>query len=318
MKVLISQVGDTNWLKNWFFHIHQALGLDSVYKSTCGTGSATTSKELYKFFLSLDIRLHEAYGSTESLATQMQCLPLPKQCKVGTVGKVVSYAEAKLHDMNEKGEGEICTRGRCTAMGYLFEREKTLETFDDDGWLHTGDLGTVDEEGFYSIVGRMKEIIITSGGENIAPVNIENKIKEALEDLVSNVMIVGEKKPYLSCLITMKVKPDPETLAPTNQLEDATRDWIQGVTGLKLDTVPQVTDLLKSDNEAGSKLIREIDNGIEEANRMAISRAATVKKWSLLPREFSVADGELSPTLKLKRFAVHDIHKDIIDDMYKN
>ena len=97
---------------------------------------------------------------------------------------------------------------------------------------------------------------ILLGGENIAPINIENKIKEALDDLVSNVMIVGEKKPYLTCLITMKVKPDPETLAPTSQLEDVTRNWIQEVTNLKLDTVSQVIDLLQSNDEAQSKLTR--------------------------------------------------------------
>ena len=151
-----------------------------------------------------------------------------------------------MFNLNERNEGEICTRGRCTAMGYLFDKNKTLDTFDDEGWLHTGDLGTVDDDGFYSIVGRIKEIIITAGGENIAPTNIEDEIKRELENIVSNVMVVGEKRRFLTCLITIKVKPDPDTLAPTTNLEEVTRSWIHDITGVHVDTVPQVVELLQS------------------------------------------------------------------------
>ena len=108
-------------------------------------------------------------------------------------------------------------------MGYLFDKTKTLDTFDEEGWLHTGDLGTLDSDGFYSIVGRIKEIIITAGGENIAPVNIEDEVKKELECVVSNIMVVGEKRRFLSSLITLRVKPDPETLIPTSELEDVAR-----------------------------------------------------------------------------------------------
>ena len=108
-------------------------------------------------------------------------------------------------------------------MGYLFDQAKTLDTFDEEGWLHTGDLGTLDSDGFYSIVGRIKEIIITAGGENIAPVNIEDEVKKELEAVVSNIMVVGEKRRFLSSLITLRVKPDPETLIPTSELEDVAR-----------------------------------------------------------------------------------------------
>ena len=129
----------------------------------------------------------------------------------------------QLFKLNERNEGEICTRGRCTAMGYLFDQAKTLDTFDEEGWLHTGDLGTLDSDGFYFIVGRIKEIIITAGGENIAPVNIEDEVKKELEAVVSNIMVVGEKRRFLSSLITLRVKPDPETLIPTSELEDVAR-----------------------------------------------------------------------------------------------
>lgn len=203
-------------------------------------------------------------------------------------------------------------------MGYLFDKNKTLDTFDDEGWLHTGDLGTLDSDGFYTIVGRIKEIIITAGGENIAPVNIEDEIKRELDSFVSNIMVVGEKRRFLSCLLTVKVKPDPETLAPTTNLEDVVKDWVMAITGVKVETVADVVELLQAQDEGGMKLARAIDEGIHRANTRAISRAATVQKWTIVPREFSVAAGELSPSLKLKRFAVHDMYKKEIDKMYEH
>ena len=112
-------------------------------------------------------------------------------------------------------------------MGYLNHKEKTLETIDDDGWLHTGDLLTVDDEGFYKIVGRIKEIIITAGGENVAPTNIEDEIKTSLPDIVQQVMVCGDSQPYLSCLITLKVQMDMTTLKPTENLEPRAVKWIR-------------------------------------------------------------------------------------------
>ena len=141
-------------------------------------------------------------------------------------------------------------------MGYLFDKTKTLDTFDEEGWLHTGDLGTLDTDGFYSIVGRIKEIIITAGGENIAPVNIEDEVKKELAAVVSNIMVVGEKRRFLSSLITLRVKQDPETLIPTQELEDEAREWIREVSGVSVNTVPEVIELLDTDDEPGYKLAR--------------------------------------------------------------
>jgi len=270
-----------------------------------------------ELILSSDLRLVEVYGSTESLGPQMQGRWVPGSNRLGTVGKVdPSIAEGRLFKLNERNEGEICTRGRCTAMGYLFDKDKTLDTFDEEGWLHTGDLGTLDTDGFYSIVGRIKEIIITAGGENIAPVNIEDEVKKELESVVSNIMVVGEKRRFLSSLITLRVKPDPETLIPTQELEDEAREWIREMTGVSVNTVPEVIELLETDDEPGYKLARSIDEGIHRANKKAISRAATVHKWTIVPREFTVTGGELSPSLKLKRFSVHEIYQKEIDKMY--
>ena len=105
-------------------------------------------------------------------------------------------------------------------------------------------------------MGRIKEIIITAGGENIAPVNIEEEIKKELEALVSNIMVVGEKRRFLSSLITLRLKPDPETLIPTSELEDVAKDWVREVTGVKVETVTDVMELLETDDEPGYKLAR--------------------------------------------------------------
>ena len=111
----------------------------------------------------------------------------------------------KLKDPDESGVGEVLYRSRAMFMGYLNNREKTMETVDDEGWLHTGDLASCDEDGYYTVVGRIKEMVVTSGGENISPVNIEQEVQRQLQDVVSHVMLVGEQRKFLSCLITLKV-----------------------------------------------------------------------------------------------------------------
>ena len=201
-------------------------------------------------------------------------------------------------------------------MGYLNNKEKTKETIDDEGWLHSGDLVKEDEEGWFTVVGRSKEIIITAGGENVAPVNIEGEIKKELPDIISNVMVVGEQRKFLTCLITLKVKPDPETLAPTDILEDDAREWVKEVSGEDVETVQQVLKLLEWDK--WGKMAMAIDEGIERANKRAVSRAAMVQKWTIVPQEFSVSGGELSPSLKLKRFEVMKMYKNEITEMYEH
>ena len=115
-------------------------------------------------------------------------------------------SEVQLVDTDDTGAGELITRSRGMFMGYLNNKEKTLESVDDEGWFHTGDLLKQDEDGFLTVVGRMKEIVITAGGENVAPVNIEQQIQKQLEDVVSNVMVVGDQRKFLSCIITLKVR----------------------------------------------------------------------------------------------------------------
>ena len=127
--------------------------------------------------------------------------------RIGRVGREYSeQCEIKMLNTDQSGAGEMLSRSRAVCMGYLNNREKTLETIDDDGWLHSGDLIRKDEEGFYKVVGRIKEIIIPAGGENVAPTNIEEEIKRSLGDVVSHVMVCGEGRPFLTALITFKAR----------------------------------------------------------------------------------------------------------------
>ena len=197
-------------------------------------------------------------------------------------------------------------------MGYLNDKEKTLQTIDEDGWLHSGDLLTVDTEGFYKIVGRMKEIIITAGGENVAPTNIEDEVRTSLGDIVNQVVVCGDGRSYLTCLLTLRVTMDMATLTPTERLEARAVSWLAreaGVTGVRT-----VSELLE--NEAWPGVEAAITRGMEEANSRAVSNVARIRRWSVLRRDFSIDGGELSPTLKLKRFHVAKMYKEEIDQMY--
>ena len=155
-------------------------------------------------------------------------------------------------------------------MGYLFDQAKTLDTFDEEGWLHTGDLGTLDSDGFYSIVGRIKEIIITAGGENIAPVGVEDKFK-LLCPPCSNIMLVGEGQRFLAALITFKVDMDPKTGLPTRNLMLEARQFFQKELGLSVSTSDQAI--------AEPKVQAFIEQCVVETNKRAISRAANIRKF---------------------------------------
>jgi len=170
----------------------------------------------------------------------------------------------------------------------------------------------MDEEGFYKVVGRIKEIIITAGGENVAPTNIEDEIRQELPALVSMAVICGDGRKFLTCLLTLKVEVDPATMAPTEQLEAGAAAWLKEVSGQQIDTV---AELLAS--PAWPAVEAAISAAIERANDRAVSNVARVKKWKVLQKEFSVEGGELSPTLKLKRFQVAKMYSSEIEEMYE-
>ena len=174
------------------------------------------------------------------------------------------------------------------------------------GFYHTGDIGYLDKDGFLTITGRIKEILITAGGENVAPVLIENNIKKELSDIISNVVVIGDQKKFLSCLITLKVELNDEI--PTNELDTALQFYLYKKHGIDVKTV--------EDARTCSNFRDMIWTGIESANLKAISKAQTIKKFTILSTDFSVPTGELTPTLKLKRPIIVQKNKEVIDNLY--
>ena len=207
--------------------------------------------------------------------------------------------------------GEILKNSRAIFMGYHGEKKKTIEAFTEDFWFRTGDIGAFDPSGNLTISGRLKEIIITAGGKNVAPIPIEDNIKEALKAVVSNVVVVGEKKKYLTSLLTLRVQVDPVTLLPTDKLDTSVVNWakIQGCPGLET-----IDDFINGPH--AQTLRASVERSFKLVNSRSESNVTKVQKFAILPQEFSVPSGELGPTLKLKRFFVYDKYASYIDAMY--
>lgn len=252
--------------------IKQALGFDRVRDLI--SGAAPIAPEVLEFFASLDLPIREIYGQSED-SGPTSC-NLPGRTKLGTVGPPIPGIEVKIAE-----DGEILVRGPHLFLGYFKEPEATADTL-RDGWLCTGDLGQFDHEGFLSITGRKKEIIITAGGKNIAPKNIEALIKQS--PLVGEAVIIGDRRKYLTALITLD--------------EAAARKLVpQG----DLTTAPEIRSALQQ--------------AIDQANAQ-LARVEQVKKFAILPRPFAIDTGELTPTLKLKRKIVAQNFAREIDAMY--
>lgn len=198
-------------------------------------------------------------------------------------------------------------------MGYHKEEFKTKDSFTEDHeWFRTGDLGNLDLSGFLTLSGRLKEIIITAGGKNVAPIPIEDAIKEELSEVVSNVVIVGEKKKYLTCLITLRVTVDPATQQPTDILDPIVIRWAQKQ---GCPNVHTISDFVNGPHT--QRLLYNIQATLDTVNSKSESNVTKVQKFSILPQEFSVDGGELGPTLKLKRFFVYDKYADAISTLYE-
>lgn len=178
-----------------------SLGLDRCENFTIG--AAPTTIELKKFFLSFDMLLMEVFGMSETAGPI--CLHDLACYRLDSLGRAMPGTQIKILNPDEDGNGEVLVRGRHVFMGYIGEMEKTREALDEDGWLHSGDIGSVDGDGFCQITGRIKELIITAGGENIPPVHIEDLVKKELP-CVSNAFLVGDHRKYLTMLITLKVR----------------------------------------------------------------------------------------------------------------
>lgn len=270
------------------------------------SGAAPIMKETIEFFYGLHIPLMEVYGMSECSGPHTVCSL--DRFRTSSVGTEIPGVQTKLADKDEEGNGEVRMYGRHVFMGYLDEEEKTKETFDEELYLMSGDIGKKDKDGFLFITGRKKELIITAGGENIAPVPIEDTVKECLP-CVSNCILIGDKRKFLSMLITLKVDVNMDTLEPTDNLTAVTVDWVkaQGSGATK------VSDIL---DRKDAIVLKAIQQGIDKANERAISRAQKIQKWSLLPRDFSIPGGELGPTMKLRRPIVHKMYAKTIDAFY--
>lgn len=300
------QGGDTAW--GYFFAnnlvfkgLKAKMGLDRcrVFVS----GAAPLPRAVTEFFLEFDMPIYQIYGMSE--CTGPHSVNLEGHYKLGSAGKVLIGVENKIDNPGPNGDGEICFRGRHVFMGYLGEEAKTRETIDEDGWLHSGDIGRLDEDGHLFITGRIKEILITRGGENVAPVPIEEAMLVQMK-LLSNCMVIGDEQRFLTMFVTIRCKMDE--LDPTDELDQ-----------LGLNALHQIGSQATTVSEAiADPLVeRYIKQGMERANELSISRAACVQKFRILPVDFSIPGGELTPTMKVKRKIVLAKYHDLVAEMYK-
>ncbi|KAM4576478.1 long-chain-fatty-acid--CoA ligase ACSBG2-like [Odontesthes bonariensis] len=285
-----------------FKKVRAALGLDRC--RLCCTGAAPITKETLEYFLSLNIPVMELYGMSESSGPHTVSID---EFRIMSCGKEMPGCKTKLENPDGEGNGEICFWGRNVFMGYLNMPDKTTEALDKQGWLHSGDLGRHDEQDFLYITGRIKELIITAGGENVAPVPIEDAVKNELP-FISNAMLIGDKMKFLSMLLTVKCVMD-DNGDPTDELSPEALDFCRqhGVTSTK------VSEIVANKEPAIYKAIQE---GMERVNSKSTSNAQKVGKWTLLEQDFSVNGGELGPTLKLRRPIVVKMYQEKINELY--
>jgi long-chain acyl-CoA synthetase len=240
------------------------------------SGAAPINKEILEFFSSLDIVIREVYGQSED--TGPTSLNLPGRTKLGSVGPPLPGVNVRLAD-----DGEILVKGPNVFLGYYKDEAATREAL-ADGWLHSGDLGRIDNEGYLHITGRKKEIIITAGGKNITPVNIEAGLKNS--ELVAEAVVIGDRRKYLTALLTLD--------------EEAARKYAED--GI----APHESEWIR----------RRLQSVVDEVNR-DLARVEQIKRFTVLPRPFSIEDGELTPTLKIKRNVVAKNFAREIDKMYE-
>ena len=238
--------------------------------SALNVGAAPTPPEVIEFFHAIGLPLGELWGMSETNAIGA-CNP-PENIKIGTVGPAVPGVEIRLAD-----DGEIELRGDCVFAGYRGQEEMTRETFTDDGWLKTGDIGELDDDGYLTIVDRKKELIINAGGKNMSPANIESTLKAA-SPLIGSAVVIGDRRPFNVALIVL----DPEAAA---RLENGSAE----------DAVAEA---------------------VEKANAR-LSNVEQIKRHKLLETEWEPGGDELTPTMKLKRKPIAEKYAEEIDALYE-
>eukprot|EP00941_MAST-03F_sp_MAST-3F-sp1_P005416 g5416.t1 len=314
--------------------IKQALGLEHCKFGF--TGAAPITKDTLSFFGALGIQINEVYGMSECTGattwstdnthvwgscgfamegTEVKIFKVDPSDPTGTC-KAECPRAMDMFNATEEEQGEICFRGRHIMAGYMANRElgrdhvkqiekKNRSAIDEEGWLHSGDKGCMSVEGMVKITGRYKELIIGAGGENIAPVPIEDNIK-ALHPGISNVMMVGDKRKFNIALLTLKAKGATGEFPGSDELDGPALDIVKGVNTI-------------SSAISEPKWIKTIQDAIEKTNnsKACPSNASKIRKFGILPTDFSVTTNELGPTLKLKRSVACKKYKEYIDEFYK-
>ncbi len=246
------------------------------------SGGAPLAKEIAQLFDAFGVRILEGYGLTE--CTTAATTNTPERWRFGTVGPALPGFELELAD-----DGELLIRSETVFAGYYKEPDATAEVLDADGWLHSGDIAEIDEDGFVSITDRKKDILVTAGGKNIAPQNLENDLKRSR--YVSQALVVGDRKPYPAALITL----DPAEIAK----------W-----AAEHGVEPDVAAV------GGDERVRELVQGVVDDVNAHRSRYEQIKRFAILPRDFTMDDGEVTPTLKLRRRVVLEHFADEVESLY--
>jgi long-chain acyl-CoA synthetase len=279
------------WLK-LCFHVARLACLNNVRRMMgiqrakfLGTGAAPISPDLVRWYLALGIPMLEVWGQTESGGAST-FMPFD-QIVPGSIGKACVYNEVKVDPLTQ----ELLIRGPNVFMGYLNQPDKTAETIDADGWLHTGDVGSVDAQGFFKITDRMKDIIITAGGKNITPSEWENELK--FSPYVTDAVVIGDKRAYLTVIIMI----DLDNVEKFAQDHDVPFSNYASLT-----RAPEVQSLIQAE--------------IDKVNAK-FARVEQIKQFRLLDTQLTAEDDELTPTMKLKRKLVEHKYKDLIDSMYR-
>jgi long-chain acyl-CoA synthetase len=260
-------------------------GLFGTNIRECVTGAAPIASEILEFFYASGVPVMEGYGMTETSTSATVNRPDGNNFRFGSVGKAQKGVELRIGD-----DGEVLIKGPNIFQGYYKNDEATKETL-EEGWLHTGDLGRLDDDGFLYITGRKKDIIITAGGKNITPANLENGLKQ--NRWISQAVVIGDRRPYLIALITLDPEEAP-ALAEQLGLEDA--------------SLPALAE-----NE---EVRAEVQKAVDEVNSH-VGPVEQIKRFKILDHDLSQETGELTPTLKVKRNVVHEKFADVVDGVYE-
>jgi long-chain acyl-CoA synthetase len=258
-----------------------ALGLDQA--KALVSGAAPINPDVLRFFHAIGLPIAEVYGQTEDSGPTS--INRPDHIKIGSVGPALPGVEVKIAD-----DGEILVRGGNVGPGYYKDPLATKELLDDEGWMHSGDIGELDEDGYLRITDRKKDLIITAAGKNVAPQVIENLLKYS--PWISQAVVIGDRRPFLTALLTL----DEEKVS-----QFAEQKAIPFTNFSELVRHPDIQEL--------------VANAVGEVNAQ-LARVEQIKKWHVFDREFAMEAGEVTPTLKVRRKAIIDKNDELIEELY--